>query len=131
MKNFLIFILSIFIFSSCYSKQIKDEKMNTYKSVSMEQGLNLMENDSNYVLLDVRTIEEYNDGHIPNAIQLTNETFTKEEAENIIPSKDTVIYVYCRSGRRSKLSSQKLINFGYKNVIEIGGIIDYKGKLEK
>ena len=103
----------------------------TYKSVSMEEGLKLMQNDKDFILLDVRSLEEYSAGHIPNALLLTNETFTKADAEKLISNKDTTIYVYCRSGRRSKQASEKLVNFGYKNVIEIGGILDYKGEIEK
>lgn len=103
--------------------------MNTFKSVSMQEGLKLMADDKDYILLDVRTPEEFASGHIPGAVQLTNETFTKEDAEKTIKDKEQTVYVYCRSGRRSKQSSQKLIDFGYANVIEIGGILDYAGKL--
>ena len=105
--------------------------MTTFTSVSMEEGLKLMSNDNNFVLLDVRTPEEFSSGHIPGAFQLTNETFTKQDAEKLLKDKSQTIYVYCRSGRRSKQSSQKLIDFGYTNVIEIGGIIDYNGSVEK
>ncbi|MCI7565981.1 MAG: rhodanese-like domain-containing protein [Treponema sp.] len=105
--------------------------MNTFKSVSMEEGLKLMASDKDFVLLDVRTPEEFSSGHIPGALQLTNETFTKQDAEKLLKDKAQTIYVYCRSGRRSKQSSQKLIDFGYTNVIEIGGILDYNGTVEK
>lgn len=105
--------------------------MNTFKSVSMEEGLNLMAGDKDFILLDVRTPEEFAGGHIPGALQLTNETFTKQDAEKLHKNKAQTIYVYCRSGRRSKESSQKLIDFGYTNVIEIGGIISYNGVVEK
>lgn len=105
--------------------------MTTFKSVSMEEGIKLMANDTDFVLVDVRTPEEFAGGHIPGAIQLTNETFTKQDAEKLLKNKAQTIYVYCRSGRRSKQSSQKLIDFGYTDVIEIGGIIDYNGVVEK
>ncbi len=105
--------------------------MNTFKSVSMDEGLTLMASDKDFVLLDVRTPEEFSSGHIPGAIQLTNETFTKKDAENLLKNKSQTIYVYCRSGRRSKQASQKLIDFGYVNVIEIGGILSYEGPVEK
>ena len=129
-KSSILFIILFLVFTSCYAKQNSEAKM-TYKSVSMEDGLRLMQNDKDFILLDVRTIEEYNAGHIPNALLLTNETFTKEDAEKLIPNKDTTIYVYCRSGRRSKQASEKLVALGYRNVIEIGGILDYKGEIEK
>lgn len=105
--------------------------MNTFNSVSMDEGLKLMASDRDFVLLDVRTPEEFSSGHIPGALQLTNETFTKEDAENLLKNKGQTIYVYCRSGRRSKQASKKLIDFGYVNVIEIGEIIEYAGPLEK
>ena len=126
MKKPLLFILiSILFLTSCKAK------VNTFKSVSMEEGLKLMASDKDFILLDVRTPEEFSSGHIPGALQLTNETFTKQDAEKLLKDKAQTIYVYCRSGRRSKQSSQKLIDFGYTNVIEIGGILDYKGTVEK
>ena len=105
--------------------------MPTFTSSSMEEGLKLMASDNNFILLDVRTPEEFAAGHIPGALQLTNEIFTKQDAEKLLKDKSQTIYVYCRSGRRSKQSSQKLIDFGYTNVIEIGGILDYYGPVEK
>ncbi len=90
-----------------------------------------MAGDKDFVLLDVRTPEEFAAGHIPGSVQLTNETFTEQDAEKLIKNKSQTIYVYCRSGRRSKQSSQKLVDFGYSNVIEIGGIIAYDGPIEK
>ena len=134
MKKPLLFILiSILFLTSCKAKEIKlkEAKVNTFKSVSMEEGLKLMASDKDFVLLDVRTPEEFSSGHIPSALQLTNETFTKQDAEKLLKDKAQTIYVYCRSGRRSKQSSQKLIDFGYTNVIEIGGILDYNGTVEK
>ena len=103
----------------------------SYKSVSMDEGLALMEKTSDYVLLDVRRPDEFAVGHIPNAVLFTNEFMTKVDAENLLPNKNQRIYVYCRSGRRSKEASQKLVDYGYSNVIEIGGILDYSGVIEK
>lgn len=127
-------MLSAFVLSSCFAEKKTGKGarvMNTFKSVSMEEGLKMMSADSGFILLDVRTPEEYSEGHIPGAHQLTNETFTKEDAERLMPDKDKRIYVYCRSGRRSKQASQKLVDIGYADVIEFGGIISYNGPLEK
>ena len=103
----------------------------TYKSVSMAEGLKMMAESSNFTLLDVRRSDEFASGHIPGAVLFTNELMTKADAENLLPNKNQRIFVYCRSGRRSKEASQKLVDHGYSNVIEIGGILDYKGDIER
>ncbi len=103
----------------------------TYKSVSMDEGLKMMADSNDYILLDVRRPDEFAAGHIPGAILFTNELMTKEDAEKLLPNKNQQIYVYCRSGRRSKEASQKLVDYGYSNVFEIGGILEYTGKIEK
>ena len=103
----------------------------TYKSVSMDEGLKMMADSSDYILLDVRRPDEFAAGHIPEAVLFTNELMTKADAEKLLPNKNQRIYVYCRSGRRSKEASQKLVDYGYSNVIEIGGILDYSGVIEK
>ena len=112
-------------------EQKPEEEKMTYKSLSMAEGIKLMEKDSDYILLDVRRPDEFAAGHIPGAVQLTNESMTKENIAEVLPDKTQKIYVYCRSGRRSKEASQKLVDWGYSNVIEIGGIIDYEGAIEK
>ena len=103
----------------------------TYKSVSMTEGLKMMAESSNFTLLDVRRPDEFAAGHIPGAVLFTNELMTKADAEKLLPNKNQRIFVYCRSGRRSKEASQKLVDYGYSNVIEIGGILDYKGDIER
>ena len=135
LKKFCTILLFALINFSCVAKenqnpQKKEGVMNSYISVSMENGLKMLSESKNAVLLDVRRIDEYKAGHIPESILFTNETMTQEKAEKLIPSKNTQIFVYCRSGRRSKEASKKLIEYGYKNVVEIGGILDYSGKLE-
>ena len=102
----------------------------TFKRVSMEEGLKLMAEDKDFVLLDVRLPIEFEAGHIPGAVQLTNETMTADNTLAVLPDKNQRVYVYCRSGHRSKLASKKLVDYGYKNVIEIGGILDYNGEIE-
>ena len=89
-----------------------------------------MEENENYIILDVRTIEEYNEGHIPNAICIPNETID-EDVINKLPNKDQLILIYCRSGNRSKQAANKLKKLGYTNLIDFGGIIDWKGEIEK
>ena len=88
-----------------------------------------MGSDTDYILLDVRRIDEFEVGHIPGAINLPNESIGTEEIAQL-PDKNQTIYVYCRSGNRSKQASRKLAELGYINIIEIGGIIDYSGAIE-
>lgn len=107
----------------------KDEE-NSYKSISMSEAEDMMKNEKDYIILDVRTAEEYKEGHIPNAINVANETIGEDEIAEL-PDKDQLIMVYCRSGRRSKLAASKLVKLGYTNIVEIGGIIDWKGDIEK
>lgn len=101
----------------------------SYEQVSMDEGLELMSKDDSYILLDVRTIEEFNEGHIPDARCYPNEEID-EKIKNVFYDLDMTIYVYCRSGNRSKQASEKLVDLGYTDVVEMGGIIDYQGELE-
>ena len=133
MKKLLILCMTfICILSGCGNADSvqNTEQKSGYKQVSMEEGLELMEADSDYILLDVRRDDEFEEGHIPGAINIPNESIGKEEIAEL-PDKDQTIYVYCRSGNRSKQASQKLVDLGYTNVIEFGGIIDYSGEIEK
>lgn len=98
--------------------------------VSMNDIVEIMEQNENYIILDVRTIEEYNEGHIPNAICIPNETIDESVTEKLT-DKNQLILIYCRSGNRSKQATEKLKNLGYTNLVEFGGIIDWNGKIEK
>lgn len=101
-----------------------------FVSVSMDRGCEMMTHDSGFVLVDVRRQDEYDAGHIPGAVLLTNELITEERAFSVLSDREQRIYVYCRSGRRSKEASAKLAAMGYGSVIEIGGVLDYAGSLE-
>lgn len=100
------------------------------KHVSMNDIVQIMEENENYIILDVRTQAEYNQGHIPNAICIPNETID-ENVVNKLLDKNQMILVYCRSGNRSKQAAEKLKKLGYTNLIEFGGIRDWKGEIEK
>ena len=133
MKKILILCMTfIFILTGCgNTDSVQNTEQKTgYKQVSMEEGLELMEADSDYILLDVRRDDEFEEGHIPGAINIPNESIGTEEIAEL-PDKSQAIYVYCRSGNRSKQASQKLVDLGYTDVIEFGGIIDYSGEIEK
>ena len=103
----------------------------TYKMISMAEGLEIAKNNPDAIIVDVRHDDEYKAGHIPGAVLLTMETITEETAAKVLPDKKQMILIYCRSGRRSKMAAQNLLDLGYTNLIEIGGILDYKGKVEK
>ena len=125
MKKILPFILSALALTACSSSGSE----NSYEQLSMYKALSQMAKEENYILLDVRTIEEYNDGHIPGAINIANESIRTDEIAEL-PDKEQRIYVYCRSGNRSKQAAKKLVKLGYTNIIEIGGIMDYHGEVE-
>ena len=103
----------------------------TYKMVSMAEGLEIAKNNPDAIIVDVRRDDEYKAGHIPGAVLLTMETITAETAAKVLPDKNQMILIYCRSGRRSKIAARNLLDLGYTNLIEFGGILDYKGKVEK
>lgn len=101
-----------------------------YKKVSTNEAIEIMKKEKNYVIVDVRTTEEYNEGHIKNAISIPNENIgTGEIAE--LPNKNQLILVYCRSGNRSRQASEKLVKLGYTNVIDFGGINSWTGEIVK
>ena len=103
------------------------EQKNSFRQVSMDEAISMMEKESNYIILDVRTPEEFSEKHIPNAINIPNETIGTADLPDL-PDKDQLILVYCRSGNRSKQASEKLVKLGYTNIVEFGGINDWTGE---
>jgi len=96
-------------------------KENTYTQISQEAAKEMMDTQD-VIILDVRELDEYNAGHIVDAVLLPVGTITEESASTVIPEKDSVVLVYCRSGNRSKTASATLVELGYTNVYEFGGI---------
>lgn len=93
-------------------------------NITAQQAKEIMDTQEGYIILDTRTQEEYDEGHIPGAILIPYDEIT-EKAEGILTDKDQLILVYCRSGRRSKIAAQSLVELGYTNIKEFGGIIDW------
>lgn len=99
-----------------------------YTQITQEEAKQMMARDDGHVIMDVRRQDEYDEGHIPGAILIPNESIeTDPPAE--LPDLDQIILVYCRSGRRSKEAAQKMADMGYSNVYEFGGIIDWNGDI--
>lgn len=99
----------------------------TYRQVNMDEAITMMEEGSGYIILDVRTPGEFEEKHIPGAINVANETIGTDEIPEL-PDKDQLILVYCRSSNRSKQASEKLVALGYTNIVEFGGINDWPGE---
>ena len=129
LKRILPLLLVLMLMLTGCGKSDADIQNNTYEKISMSEGLARMESDENYILLDVRRADEFESGHIPGAVNLPNEEIGTEEIPSL-PDKAQTIYIYCRSGNRSKQAADKLLALGYTNLIEFGGIIDYNGELE-
>ena len=106
-----------------HKDQKQEEAMKTYEQISPQEAKKRMDNEEDVIILDVWTQEEYDSGHIKNAVCLPNEDILSEP--DILPDKGQQILVYCRSGNRSKQAAQKLADMGYENVLEFGGILDW------
>ena len=127
MKKILI-LLSILstalLLASC-----KASKKN-YEQITPQVAKQLIESEKDLIILDVRTLEEYNNGHIKNAILIPDYEI-KDTAEKVLKDKNQLILVYCRSGRRSKNAAKDLVELGYTNVKEFGGIINWPYEIVK
>ena len=107
-----------------------EEQMAEYTSITMDEAKDIFMTEGDYIILDVRRADEFAEGHIPGAINVANEDILNTEPTEL-PDKEQVIYVYCRSGNRSKQAAAKLAAMGYSNIIEFGGIMDWTGEIEQ
>ena len=128
MKKMVFLLLTLIFLAACGQADDADREA-VYLNISAEEAKALMDSERDYVILDVRTAEEYESGHIPGAI-LIPDTEIAQQAEGILRDKNQLILVYCRSGRRSKLASEILVELGYTNIREFGGIIDWPYDIE-
>ncbi len=126
MKKLIVILLLAVLLTGCVATG--DDKANTYRQITMDEAVSMMADESGYIILDVRRPDEFAAGHIPNAINVPNESIGTSEIPEL-PRKDQLIMVYCRSGRRSKEASEKLVKLGYTNIVEFGGILDWKGEV--
>ena len=128
-KRFIPVLLSALFLSACAAPS-DPIRSDGYRQISMDEAVGMMREENNYIILDVRRPDEYAEGHIPGAINVPNEEIGTEEIAEL-SDKTQLILVYCRSGRRSKEASEKLVELGYTNIVEFGGILDWKGEIEK
>lgn len=124
MKKIIPFLLSVLLLAGCASPAVQE---NSYRQIGMDEAIELMENESDYIILDVRTEAEFSEKRIPGAINVPNESIGADEIAEL-PDKGQLILVYCRSGNRSKQASEKLVKLGYTNIVEFGGINDWPGE---
>ena len=116
------------VLTGCASSQQPED--SAYRQITMQEAVEMMEaEEEGYIILDVRTEQEFASGHIPGAVLLPNESIGTEDPD-CLPDKDQLILVYCRSGNRSKQASDKLARLGYTNVVEFGGINSWPGEIE-
>ena len=123
MKRFIPLLMALLFLSGCATQSAE----KTYRQITTKEAVTMMEEETGYIILDVRTAQEYGEKHIPGAINIANESIGTEDIPEL-PDKDQLILVYCRSGNRSKQASEKLVKLGYTNIVEIGGINSWPGE---
>lgn len=129
MKKLFFLLLAVMLLTACGQDKENDQGA-VYVNITAEEAKEIMDTEEGYVILDVREQDEYDAGHISGAILIP---FTQIEAKanEMLPDKDQLILVYCRSGRRSKIAAEALAELGYTNIKEFGGIIDWPYEVEK
>ena len=129
MKKFYVLLAMLLMILPACGQTTQKEQEAVYVNITAEEAKKIMDTETDYVILDVRTQEEYDQGHIPGAIVIPD-TEIKARAEEVLPDKDEMVLVYCRSGRRSKNAAQILAELGYTNILEFGGILDWPYEVE-
>lgn len=131
MKKSLLLMLIIFaMLSIAGCTKNKDISTSEPTKIIASKAKEMMDQDSNIIILDVRTLEEFDAGHIKGAILIPDNEIN-DKAESTLSDKSATILVYCRSGRRSALASQSLVDLGYSNIYDFGGIIDWPYEIVK
>ena len=130
MKNRILrIVLLVAVLLAACGQDIEKDQEAVYVNITAEEAKQIMDSEEGYIILDVRTQEEYDQGHIPGAIVISHEEI-EARAEEVLPDKEQLILVYCRSGRRSKIAAEALVELGYTNIKEFGGIIDWPYEVE-
>ena len=128
MKKLVFLLLAVLLLAAC-GQDKENNQGAVYMNITAEEAKEIMDSEEGYIILDVRTREEYDEGHIPGAIVISHEEIA-EKSEDVLTDKDQLILVYCRSGRRSKIAAEALVELGYTNIKEFGGILDWPYEVE-
>ena len=122
--KYILIMLAALTLTACGTDISERDEGDSYMNITAQEAKEIMDTESNYVILDVRTQEEYDEGHIKDAMLIPDYEIA-DRAESELTDKEQLILVYCRSGRRSKNAAKQLADMGYTNVKEFGGIIDW------
>ena len=125
MRRIFPFLLTILMLCGCG----ETAAANSYQQIPQEKAKEMMDTQE-VIVLDVREQHEFDAGHIPGAVLLPVGSITKDTAASVIPEADSIVLVYCRSGNRSKTASAALVELGYTNVYEFGGITTWPYEVE-
>lgn len=128
MKKWMFLLLAAILLTACGQTNGKEQEA-MYVNITAQEAKTIMDTEQGYVILDTRTREEYDQGHIPGAIVIPHDEIT-DRVEEELTDKDQLLLVYCRSGRRSKLAAETLVKLGYTNIKEFGGILDWPYEVE-
>ena len=128
MKKLVFLLLAVMMLTAC-GQDKENSREAVYMNITAEQAKEIMDSEEGYIILDVRTQDEFDETHIPGAILIPYDEIL-EKAESVLTDKDQLILVYCRSGRRSKIAAEALAELGYTNIKEFGGIIDWPYETE-
>ena len=128
MKKLTLLLLAVLLLTAC-GQEKENAQEAVYMNITAEEAKEIMDSQEGYIILDVRAQAEYDEGHIPGAIVIPH-TEIEDRAEEALPDKGQLILVYCRSGRRSKIAAEALVELGYTNIREFGGILDWPYETE-
>ena len=128
MKKLVFLFLAVMMLTAC-GQDTENDQGAVYVNITAGEAKQIMDIEEGYIILDVREQDEYDAGHIPGAI-LIPYTQIEEKANEMLPDKEQLILVYCRSGRRSKIAAEALVKLGYTNIKEFGGIMDWPYEVE-
>ena len=128
MKKLILLLLTTMLLTGC-GQANRNSQEAVYMNITAQEAKKIMDTQEGYIILDTRAQEEYDEGHIPGAIVIPHDEI-KGKAGGMLPDKNQLILVYCRSGRRSKIAAEALVELGYTNIKEFGGIIDWPYEVE-